>query len=199
MPTLLWVRTLVDRGNLAQAQISTLLLEFPDPPNVIEGNPSIDEIVGLAKRLHASDLLIREWDPTKHPRWPAQSPDGVGGQFAPADGAENDSEPGPATITQAQATIPFPLDIPTPGAIPFPGEILPPLAAPNILPRSLPQNPYPGRPQCVREWQEAFQFCWSLKTRGQLGRGDYRGMGRTLRDCILGQVSESCGGNAAST
>ena len=77
---------------------------------------------------------------------------------------------------------------------PLPSEIVPPLITPDILPRSLPQNPYPNRPRCVKEWQDALKFCWELKSSGQLGRGDYRGMGRTLRDCILGQVSESCGG-----
>lgn len=188
----------LDDENIVQAQITALLLEFPDPPEGIESNSDSFGIVDLAKRLHASNLLNRDWDPAKHPRWPAQSADGIGGQFAPSDSAADDSNSRPAT-TQAQVTIPFPLDIPAPGTIPFPFEILPPpLVAPNILPRSLPQNPYPGRPECVKEWQEAFSFCWDLKTRGQLGRGNYGGMGRTLRDCILGQVSESCGGNAVT-
>ena len=80
--------------------------------------------------------------------------------------------------------------------LPLPSEIVPPLIAPNILPRSLPQNPYPSRPECVKEWREATEYCLNLKSSGQLGIGDYRRMGRTLRECIMGQVSESCGGNA---
>jgi hypothetical protein len=189
----------LDDEDIVQAQITALLLEFPDPPEAIESNSDPFNIVDLAKRLHASNLLNRDWDPAKHPRWPAQSADGIGGQFAPSDSVADGSKPDPAVTTQAQVTIPFPLDIPAPGTIPFPFEILPPpLVAPNILPRSLPQNPYPGRPECVKEWQEAFTFCWRLKINGQLGRGASRGMGRTLRDCMLGQVSESCGGNAAT-
>jgi hypothetical protein len=191
-------RALNDR-NLAHAQIATLLLKFPDPPDMMESQPRVGGVIDLAKQLHASDLLNRDWDPAKHPRWPALSPDGVGGQFVPADGATGASNPRPASNIQAQVAIPLPLEVPAPGAIPFPWEILPPpLVAPNIFPRSLPQNPYPGRPECVREWQEAFAFCWGLKTRGQLGRGNYGGMGRTLRECILGQVSQSCGGNAVT-
>jgi hypothetical protein len=115
----------LDRGDLGHAQIATLLLEFPNPPNVIESRSEFSDILELAKALRSSELLSREWDPAKHPRWPAHSPDGVGGQFAPANGAQSDPEP-PATITRAQVTIPFPLDIPAPGAIPLPWEVVPP-------------------------------------------------------------------------
>jgi hypothetical protein len=200
MPGISAIARALNDGNLAHAQIATLLLKFPDPPDLIESSPPFGDVVDLAKQLYASDLLNRDSDPTKHPRWPALSPDGVGGQFAPADGAADGSNSRPTGNIQAQIAIPLPpFDIPAPGAIPFPWEILPPpLVTPNILPRTLPQNPYPGRPECVKEWQEAFAFCWRLKINRQLGRGASRGMGRTLRDCMLGQVSESCGGNAAT-
>lgn len=89
-----------------------------------------------------------------------------------------------------------PLEIP--GGIPFPSEILPPLVIPNISPRDLPKNPYPDRPECEQEWAEATAFCKRLLERNQLGSGDYRGMGRTLYECIMGQISEDCGGNSTA-
>jgi hypothetical protein len=99
-----------------------------------------------------------------------------------------------APAIPAQITIPVPLEIP--GEIPFPSEILPPPVIPNISPRDIPKNPYPDRPECEQEWAEATAFCKRLLERNQLGSGDYRGMGRTLYQCILGQVSEDCGGNS---
>jgi hypothetical protein len=62
-----------------------------------------------------------------------------------------------------------------------------------------PRNPYPDRPECEQEWAEAASFCLRLKASNQLGRGDYRGMGKTLSECITGQVSEDCGGNSTGT
>jgi len=188
----------LERGDLVHAQIATLLLEFPDPPNVTESRSELSDIVELAKALRASELLSREWDPAKHPRWPAHSPDGVGGQFAPSNGSQGDPE-ARAAITQAQVTIPFPLDIPAPGAIPLPWEeVPPPIVGPNILPRDLPTNPYPDREECVKEWEEAREFCEGLKKRGLLGKGDYKWMGKTVAQCMRGQVSEACGGNPAT-
>jgi len=93
-------------------------------------------------------------------------------------------------------TVPLPFDIPAIEPIPLPSEIVPPNVVPDTLPRSLPQNPYPSRPECVREWAEAAQFCQRPKDRGVLGKGDYRGMGKTVAECIMGQVSEACGGNS---
>jgi hypothetical protein len=189
----------LDREDLVHAKIATLLLRFPDPPSAAELQTSFDDIVELAKTLRASELLSRDWDPEKHPRWPAGSADGVGGQFAPADRAADGSQ-SRAPVTQAQVTIPFPLELPAPGAIPFPWEMVPPpIVAPNILPRELPTNPYPNRRKCVKEWEEARKYCQDLKDRGLLGVGDYRGMGKTVAQCMRGQVSEDCGGNPVST
>jgi hypothetical protein len=182
-------------GDLTLARIAALLLQLPDPPLSKAGEAPHDRSNELVGRLQRSRLLKADWDPEKHPRWPAGSADGAGGQFAPADGDGAAGE-ARASIIPAQISIPF--DVPETIPFPLPSEIVPPLATP-ALPRSLPQNPYPSRPECVKEWQDAFEFCWGLKTKGQLGRGAYRGMGRTMRDCMLGQVSESCGGNAAST
>ena len=68
--------------------------------------------------------------------------------------------------------------------------------APDIAPReSIPQNPYPDRPECAEEWREATEYCSALKRKGKLGVVPYRQAGNSLRQCIMGQVSERCGGN----
>ena len=197
MPAVAAIARSLERGDLVQAQIAALLLQIPDPPKLSKTDPTSGELTALTRQLQESRLLKVDWDPAKHPRWPAKSPDSVGGRFAPSDGSAAPSAA--ASSTQAQIAIPAPpIEIPIPIPLPLPSEIVPPLIAPNILPRSLPQNPYPSRPKCVKEWREATEYCLRLRDRGQLGKGDYRGMGQTLRDCIMGQVSESCGGNATS-
>ena len=75
----------LDRGDLLHAHIATLHLQIPDPPPLAKATRSASEVVALAKQLHASGLLKRGWDPSKHPRWPAGSLDSVGRRFAPAD------------------------------------------------------------------------------------------------------------------
>jgi hypothetical protein len=183
-------RALTD-GDLAFAQIAALLLQLPDPPLSKRGKALADQSNEFAGRLQMSGLLKADWDPQKHPRWPANSADSVGGQFAPvdADGAADEAK---ASIFPAQIAIP--LGVPEALPFPLPSEIVPPLVTP-VLPRSLPQNPYPSRRKCVKEWAEAEEFCRDLQRRGLLGRGDYFWMGKTLAQCIRGQVSEACGGN----
>jgi hypothetical protein len=185
----------LDRGDLIHAQIATLHLEIPDPPLLTKSAQSPSEIIDLARRLRASGLLKADWDPAKHPRWPAGSPGSVGGEFAPTGAASDGSaakEPSPPVIP-AQLTIPVPFELP--GGIPFPSEILPPPVIPDIYPREL-RNPYPDRAGCDEEWAEAIAYCKGLLERNQLGRGDYRGSGKSLYQCIMGQVSERCGGNS---
>jgi hypothetical protein len=177
-------------------QIAAIHLQIPDPPPLAKSALSVADILDLAGQLRASGLLKEDWNPAKHPRWPAGSPGGIGGEFAPAGAASGDSGAGQqsAPAIPAQLTIPVPFELP--GGIPFPSEIVPPPVIPNINPRDLPKNPYPDRPECEQEWAEATSFCLRLLQNNQLGRGDYRGMGRTLSECIMGQVSEDCGGNS---
>ena len=184
------------RGDLIHAQITTLHLRIPDPPPLGKSALTPDEIIDLARQLRASDLLKAGWDPAKHPRWPAGSPGSIGGEFAPTGAASGYSGAGElsAPVIPAQITIPVPFELP--GGIPFPSEILPPPVIPNISPRDLPRNPYPDRPECEQEWAEAIAFCKGLQERNQLGRGDYRGSGKTLYQCIMGRVSAGCGGNS---
>ena len=93
---------------------------------------------------------------------------------------------------------PFPIPFPLARPVPYqPGlEVSPFLDVPQGVPReSIPQNPYPERPECVDEWEQAQEFCQNLKNRKQLGKGRYRYMGTSMWDCMKGQVSEDCGGN----
>jgi hypothetical protein len=94
--------------------------------------------------------------------------------------------------------IPRPMPIPLPKLFRYqPGlEISPFLDVPQTAPRDgIPQNPYPDRPECAEEWREATEFCTDLRKQRLLGKGAYRNMGKTMWDCILGQVSSDCGGN----
>ena len=186
----------LDRGDILHAQIVTLHMEIPDPPPLAKGAQSAIEVVALAKELSASGMLKKDWDPLKHPRWPVGSPDSMGGRFAPAD-ANVDASPPDESKTrdrtaQLGATIPIPFEAVAPRGIPWPSEIAPPLA---IYPRRELENPYPDREGCDEEWAAAFRDCWELLRRKQLGRGDNRGSGRTFEKCVLGRVSERCGGN----
>jgi hypothetical protein len=175
------------------------LLQIPDPPSLTKADPASPEFLNLARNLQAGGLLNRDWDPAKHPRWPAHSPDSVGGRFAPRDGdAAADASARDTSPIQAQVTLPLPFDIPAIEPIPLPSEIVPPIVVPDTLPRRLPQNPYPSRPECVKEWADARRYCRELSDRGLLGKGDYRGMGKTVAQCMRAQVSESCGGNSTS-
>jgi hypothetical protein len=187
----------LSRGDLVHAQIATLHLQIPDPLPLKKSVRAASEIINLARRLQASSLLKADWDPTKHPRWPTGSPAGIGGEFAPSGAGTTASttEESTAPPTSAQLTIPVPFESPIPGTIPFPSEIVPPPVIPNINPRDIPRNPYPGRPECEEQWAEAVEYCKGLMERNQLGRGNYRGMGNFLYQCIMGQVSEDCGGN----
>jgi len=189
----------LDRGDLIYAQIATLHLEIPEPPSLGISARSPDRLINLARQLAASRLLKADWDPAKHPRWPAGSPGGIGGEFAPAGAtlddtntSGSDDEAPIASITPAQLTIPAPFDFPIP---PLPSEVLPPPAIPDIYPRGLPQNPYPDRPECAEQWANAIAYCNKLLESGRLGTDEYRGKGRTFQQCVLGLVTEDCGGS----
>lgn len=67
-------------------------------------------------------------------------------------------------------------------------------ASAGHLPQAGAGNPYPDRPKCEREWAEAIKYCDNLRTRRLLGKDGYRGMG-DFYQCVMGQVSEDCGGS----
>jgi hypothetical protein len=187
-------------GDLFHAQIVALHLQFPDPPALTKIAENAREIVELARQLRASGLLKDDWDPMKHPRWPAGSPGGIGGEFAPHGDVADNSVIGDrdVPVIPVEITLPAPPDlvIPRGAPLPWPSEITPaPFAPPNVNPITIPRNPYPGRPKCVKEWAEETEYCIDLWTNGQLGKDYNRGQGRTISECIMGRVSQDCGGN----
>jgi hypothetical protein len=190
----------LNRGDTLHAQIATLHLQIPDPPALTKTVLSAREIVDLARQLQASGLLKADWDPLKHPRWPAGTSGGIGGEFAPQESVAGNSviEDRNAPVIPAQLTLPVPPEwaIPRGAPFPWPTEMTPaPLVPPDANPFTIPRNPYPGRPECVKEWRAATQYCLRLWADGQLGRDYIRGMGTTIAQCIMGRVSEDCGGN----
>jgi hypothetical protein len=190
----------LNRGDVIHARIAALHLRIPDPPPLAKSRQTTDDIIDLACRLRASGLLKADWDPVKHPRWPAGSSGGTGGEFAPIGVVSSDSANSNARAIPVQSpTITAPFDFALPRTFQLPSEIAPAVPSfPTINPRAAPKNPYPDRPECEEEWAEAIQYCGKLELRGLLGKGDYRGMGRTFRECVMGQVSEACGGNSTA-
>ncbi len=149
----------------------------------------------LRKKAHSSDVSKIAWNAALHPRWAAGSTVGHGGEFAPAGSEDTDGEPNTIPV---QLTTPWvepweqPFRIPVPPSDGNPG----PLALPRAVPREgIPQNPFPRRREYVEEWKAAEKYCMGLWMKGQLGEGDHREAGRTIAQCIMGQVSEKCGGN----
>ena len=76
-------------GDTARAQIATLLLCIPDPPSLSKSIDSPGELIRFICNLSWSGIIKYNWDPTKHPRWPAGAPDHQGGQFSPKTAEEN--------------------------------------------------------------------------------------------------------------
>ncbi len=197
---------------LFQAQVATLHLQFPDPPDLEKGTASIVATVALARMLRRSGLLKADWDPAKHPRWPAGDTQGRGGEFAPIGGGAGDpltmplsdfetgsSETVPQAIP-AQLSIPAPVELPFPGEIPFPPQfefVPPPLDLPNSQQREFPKpyNPYPNKKKCVEEWDAAYKFCDEQEEKGNFKPG-YAGFGEDYYKSLRGQVSQECGGNS---
>jgi hypothetical protein len=93
----------LNKGDLARAQIATLLLGLPDPPCLSKGAPSREAMIKLASDLRWSRLLKADWDPDEHPRWPAGAPDSQGGKFAPKD---DDTASGQSSGGTAEASQP---------------------------------------------------------------------------------------------
>jgi hypothetical protein len=176
-------------GELARAQITALYLRLPDPPSSsATSHPDQTGIEDLHRALHACSLLKLEWDEAAHPRWPAGSPDGIGGEFAPQ-GAGGPS----ASLIDTQVggmAIPMGIPLEEPLVEPLPTEIVPPPISGPIR-----RNPYPSRPECVKEWAEADARCRDLADRGLLGKPPYKGHGDAYDQCVRGQVTEACGGN----
>ena len=75
-------------GDIARAQIATVLPAIPDPPPLVKGTRSRKDVIKFIRDLDWSGMIKADWDPDEHPRWPAGAPDSQGGQFAPGAGAD---------------------------------------------------------------------------------------------------------------
>lgn len=73
----------LNEGDLARAQIATVLLGIPDPPPLTKDAHYRREMLEFIRALHRSGLIKADWNPDEHPRWPAGVPDSQGGRFAP--------------------------------------------------------------------------------------------------------------------
>lgn len=71
----------LNEGDVARAQIATVLLGIPDPPRLSKRACSREQMIELIRDLHWSGML--KWNADEHPRWPAGSDDSKGGKFAP--------------------------------------------------------------------------------------------------------------------
>src|SRR5580700_1805860 len=58
----------LNQGNFALAKIAAVQLQFPDPPRLTKGAPSLEDVAELAAELYWSGLLKGDWDPEQHPR-----------------------------------------------------------------------------------------------------------------------------------
>ncbi len=82
----------LNTGEVARAQMATVLLAFPEVPTLSKGALSSDALEQFARELYRGGLLKADWDPDEHPRWPTGSPDSQGGQFAPKDEASSGAD-----------------------------------------------------------------------------------------------------------
>lgn len=73
----------LNEGDVARAQIATVLLGIPDPLPLVKGIRARTEMIKFIRDLDRSGMIKTDWDPDEHPRWPAGTPDSQGGQFAP--------------------------------------------------------------------------------------------------------------------
>jgi hypothetical protein len=94
----------------------------------------------------------------------------------------------PAQAIAPPIVAPFELPLPPTEITPFP------ITTPNIEPLNPTANPYPDRPECVKEWADAIKFCLEKERKGEFKPG-YSGFGKNFQKCVLGMVSEGCGGN----
>lgn len=187
----------LDNGEIALAQIYGLRIP-------IDGLDS-----GSLARLGAAAPLIKANFNPDEPRVPAGQPGG--GEWTTDGGAEasatappnagHDGFGGDGTehsVTPAQITIPWDL----PGEIPWeipgaPSEITPlPFDFPGAERKRppLPTDPFPRDPECAEEWAPRTDTATRWNRKESFGRVT-PGRGKDYRSCLLGQVSERCGGN----
>jgi hypothetical protein len=108
---LLAIARALNEGDIARAQIATVLLAIPEPPALSKDMRSREDSIKFIRELYRRDLI--KWDADEHPRRPTGAPDSQGGQFAPkGDGAQIASCDGSAGHDDSHAdevaTVPRP-------------------------------------------------------------------------------------------
>jgi hypothetical protein len=98
----------LNEGDIARAQIATVLLGIPDPPPLAKGSRTTEATLRFIRDLYWTGMIKADWDEDEHPRWPAGAPDSQGGRFAPKGGFWEDvmsafAEVGRAEIDESNA------------------------------------------------------------------------------------------------
>jgi hypothetical protein len=144
----------------------------------------------LQRLTAAAPFLKVDFNPSE-PRIPAGR--SGGGDWTTGDGGGSSG-----SLIPVQITIPWDLPVGIPGEIPgMPTEITPlPFDFPGAERKRLPfpTNPFPRDPDCADEWNDAYDYCDEQEKNGKFKPG-YSGPGKDYRSCVLGRVSQRCGGN----
>ena len=90
IPTLERAARFLERGQLGAAQ--EIIANLPLPPLTTFGQ-------------HLTRVASGVFDPDKHPRWPAGSPDRTGGEFRPAEADDAPDDTSESTQTAAAGTL----------------------------------------------------------------------------------------------
>ena len=150
---------------------------------------------------HGGAPWLRKYNPdvADEPRVPPGNPGGGQWTTGGADGTtsaiptQDGAEASPAQVAQAEV-LPWGSTIEVEPWVP-PTEVTPlPFDVPGAERGSLPTNPYPNDPDCEQEWAWAQRYCDRMEREGKFQPG-YSGPGKDMRSCLLGHVSERCGGN----
>lgn len=208
LPLLRKIADYLNCGNFSSARIGALHLRLPE----IHDQDSLARLnkaeAVLAPRLYPITRLSaasskcscpprlpervqrQKRDVSNEPRIPKGQTGG--GQWTIDSGTASSD---PMLIPAQAITIPFPGSgsIITPRPIP----ILPPIPIIPTLPNDgtlTPTNPYPKDEECAEEWEYAMKKCDELLDAGKFKPGR-SGYGANYNKCLMGLVSERCGGN----
>ncbi len=191
-------------GKWTLAKIAAVQLRWPDLPDDIAVKrlrsaqailAGIDEACDCGCNSRRRETGKR--DVSNEPRVPAGQ--AGGGEWESSNGGNMPTSTKNPYLIPVQA-IPMPIPIPAPFEFPLPPtEISPFLDIPNTnLLRPPLVNPYPRKKKCATEWDKAYDFCEDKEANGQLGPdasgSGWGGFGQDFESCVLGQVSEECGG-----
>ena len=196
-------------GKWVLAKIAAVQLRLSNAPNAVAlrkasavGTTSITKRCSCDRRKRSRRRLrrARKGDVSNEPRIPAGQ--SGGGEWT-TDGDRTGQSSNPNIIPVQVEVLPAPGTIPLPFDLPAPDEITPvPFALPGQMLDPPLVNPYPNKRKCVEEWEEAQEFCAKMESEGKLVPGPagrrsrgYSGFGKDYGSCVLGRVSEECGGS----